>query len=94
MQVLRPDYIVDGKLGIGRFFEELPGDVCADDGWVCRHDLAEAARLALMGGPDFDILHAVTHTAPGRPDAGQTCNVDRTKEVLGWNPTTDLTRFR
>jgi len=92
--VLRPDYIVDGELGIGRFGEQLPGDVCPDDGWVCRHDLAEAARLSLMGGPDFDVLHTVTDTAAGKPDAARTCNVERTREVLGWNPTTDLSQFR
>ena len=62
--VLRPDYIVDGAAGVGRFQEKLPGDVCGGDGWVCRHDLAEAVRLALTRGGDFDVLHCVSDTAP------------------------------
>ena len=30
--VLRPDYIMDAELGIGRFKEALPGDICGQDG--------------------------------------------------------------
>ena len=58
--VLRPDYIMDVELGIGRFKEELPGDICGEDGWVDRNDLAEAVHLCLTNAtaPDFDILHS------------------------------------
>jgi nucleoside-diphosphate-sugar epimerase len=57
--VLRPDYIMDAALGIGRFKEDLPGDICGEDGWVDRNDLAEAVHLCLTsdGAPDFDVLH-------------------------------------
>lgn len=74
--VLRPDYIVDTRLGIGRQREKLTDQSL---GWVCRHDLAEACRLALeTNSVEHDILHVV-----GSPDAAQHCNVDRTRAVLG-----------
>ena len=44
---------------------------------VCRHDLAEAARLALESTIPFDILHAA-----GFPEAGKTCNRDRAMKLL------------
>jgi len=92
--VLRPDYVVDAALGIGRFCEPLPGNICGADGWVDRADLADAARLALQKGADLEVLHCVTATAPGRRAAELVCNVSRTKEVLGWAPTAQLERFR
>jgi hypothetical protein len=66
------------------------GGTFARDGWVCRHDLAEACRLAMESTTvDFDILHVV-----GTAGAEKTCNVGRTKEVLGLEFRADLQRFR
>jgi nucleoside-diphosphate-sugar epimerase len=87
--VLRPDYIVDSRLGIGRHRETL-GSGSWRLGWVCRHDLAEACLLAAMKpGLGHEVLHVV-----GTQGAEQTCNVARTKEVLGLEFQGDLERFR
>ena len=78
--VLRPDYIVDSRLGIGRFRESLGADCQqSESGWVCRHDLAAACRLAIENKQlEFDVLHVV-----GTAGADKTCNVARTRELLG-----------
>jgi nucleoside-diphosphate-sugar epimerase len=89
--VLRPDYIVDSRLGIGRHREKLGADGAPyRNGWVCRHDLAEACRLAVESEViDFDIFHIV-----GTPEADETCNVARSRRVLGLEYRGDLGRFR
>ena len=89
--VLRPDYIVDSRLGIGRQGEKLgPGGTPRRNGWVCRHDLAEACRLAVESETiDFDIFHIV-----GTPEAEKTCNVARSREVLGLTYRGDLDQYR
>ena len=73
--VLRPDCIMDSVLGIGRFKEELPGPFTGEDGWICRHDLAEAVRLSATSesAPDFDVLHVVQTTMPGTPPPEDSC---------------------
>tara|TARA_B100001250_G_scaffold365670_1_gene346508 strand:+ start:3257 stop:4027 length:771 start_codon:yes stop_codon:yes gene_type:complete len=89
--VLRPDYIVDSRLGIGKNREKL-GSIHGNplrNGWVCRHDLAEAARLATEANHiSFDILHVV-----GTPEAEKTCNVRRSRELLGLQYSANLQRF-
>jgi nucleoside-diphosphate-sugar epimerase len=89
--VLRPDYIVDSRIGMGRFREKLgPPDHPTRNGWVCRHDLAEACRLAVENDSiDFDIFHVV-----GTPEADRTCNVARSREVLGLTYRGDLEQYR
>jgi nucleoside-diphosphate-sugar epimerase len=88
--VLRPDYIVDSRLGIGRYRERLgPGGAPYRNGWVCRHDLAEACRLAMEADIDFDVFHIV-----GTPEAEATCNVARSRAVLGLEYRGDLESFR
>ena len=89
--VLRPDYIVDSRLGIGRHKEKLGSEGNRmRGGWVCRHDLAEACRLAIENeAADFDILHTV-----GSPEARETCNVERTQEVLGLEFLGDIDQYR
>ncbi len=89
--VLRPDYIVDSRLGLGRFREKLgTADRPYYTGWVCRHDLAQACRLALeLPEPSFDIFHIV-----GTPEAEKTCNVDRSREVLGLKYEGNLEQYR
>ena len=89
--VLRPDYIVDSRIRMGRFREKLgPPDHPTRNGWVCRHDLAEACRLALERDDlGFDIFHIV-----GTPEADATCNVARSREVLGLTYRGDLEQYR
>ncbi|MCZ6681413.1 MAG: NAD(P)-dependent oxidoreductase [Candidatus Poribacteria bacterium] len=89
--VLRPDYIVDSRLGMGRHREKLgPDGRPARNGWVCRHDLAEACRLAAESEViDFDIFHIV-----GTPEADKTCNVARSRRVLGLTYKGDLEQYR
>ena len=89
--VLRPDGIVDSRLGIGKGRDKLgPAGVRRRNGWVCRHDLAEACRLALESTTiDFDIFHTV-----GTSEADETCNVARSREVLGLQYKGDLEQYR
>jgi uronate dehydrogenase len=89
--VLRPDYIVDSRLGLGKSREKLgpDGSPCRN-GWVCRHDLAEACRLAAeKDGLNFEILHVV-----GTPEAANSCNVGRTRRLLGLEFKGDLEQYR
>jgi nucleoside-diphosphate-sugar epimerase len=86
--VLRPDYIVDSRLGIGRQREDLHGGY--RNGWVCRHDLANACRLAAESTTvDHDVLHVV-----GTFEAESTCNVQHTQQVLGLSFEGDLEQYR
>src|ERR1051326_8080589 len=89
--VLCPDYIVDSRLGIGRFREKLgPEGSPYKNGWVCRHDLAEACRLALESETiECDIFHVV-----GTPEADVTCNTARGREALGLVYRADLQDYR
>lgn len=89
--VLRPDYIVDSRLGIGFSREKLGrGGRETRNGFVCRHDLAEACRLALEHESlGFDVFHIV-----GTAEADKTCNVARSREVLGLTYRGDLERYR
>lgn len=90
--VLRPDYIIDSRLGMGWGWsrEKLgAGGRRRSNGWICRHDLAEACRLGLeTGAVDFDIFHVV-----GTPEAEKTCNVARSREVLGLVYKGDLEQY-
>ncbi|MFH1570206.1 MAG: NAD(P)-dependent oxidoreductase [Gemmatimonadota bacterium] len=88
--VLRPDYIVDSRLGIGRHREKLgPGGSRRRNGWVCRHDLAEACRLAAENVDiGFDVFHTV-----GTPEADATCNAARSRDVLGLAYLGDLDQY-
>jgi nucleoside-diphosphate-sugar epimerase len=89
--VLRPDYIVDSRLGIGRHRERLgAGGSHWRLGWVCRHDLAEACLLA---AETTQIAHDVLHIV-GTPGAERTCNVERARKLLGLEFRGDLERFR
>jgi len=84
--VLRPCSIVDSRLGIGKNREPLKEQGV---GSVCRHDLAEACRLAVEVE---EIGLEVLHTA-GLPEADEFCNADRGREVLGLVYRGDLRRF-
>jgi hypothetical protein len=55
-----------------------------------RFDLSEAARLALEHPTmEFDIFHIV-----GTPEADETCNVARSRDVLGLTYKGDLEQYR
>ena len=89
--VLRADYIVDSRLGMDARREKLgsPG-IPYRSGWVCRHDLAEACRLAVESSDlDFDVLHIV-----GTPEADATCNARRARELLGLEYRGALEQYR
>ena len=59
-------------------------------GWVCRHDLAEACRLATqVEGIEFEVLHAA-----GTREADALCNVARTRLVLNMEFRGDLDQYR
>ncbi len=84
--VLRPCGIVDSRSGQGKDGRPLSG---YSPGWVCRHDLAQACGLALESSTiDFDIFHTA-----GPPEAEKTCDVRRSREVLGLEYRGDLGRF-
>ena len=54
-------------------------------GWVCRHDLGGACRLAAeRTGLGIEYLSTVAQTPRGSPPPESTCNVGRTKALLGW----------
>lgn len=86
--VFRPDYIIDSRLGIGRHRESL-GSESGDEGahtlpgtstgWVCRHDIAKACRLAIGKEIGYEVLHVV-NSSQGQ---ATTCNVGRTEQLLG-----------
>ena len=88
--VLRADYIVDSRLGIGKYREKLgPDGHQWRLGWVCRHDLAEACLLA---AENTQLTHEVLHIV-GTPGAERYCNVARAKEVLGLEFRGDLSIY-
>ena len=89
--VLRPDYIVDSRIALGRFREKLGVDGSRTAaGWICRHDMAEACRLALeTESIDFDIFNIA-----GTSEASDTCNVDRARKALGFECEGDLDQYR
>ena len=76
--VLRPCSIVDLRMGIDKLGTRLePGSWSVN--WVCRHDLAQACRLAVeKEGIGLEVLNLA-----GSVEAEQHCNVRRAREVLG-----------
>ena len=86
--VLRPCSIVDSRAGVGKNRKPLAGGW--NTGWVCRHDLAEACRLAAqVEGIEFEVLHTA-----GTREADAFCNVARTRQVLGMEFHGDLDQYR
>ena len=86
--VLRPCYIVDSRLGIGKSRYDLRGRWST--GWVCRHDLAEACRLAAeREGLELEVLNMA-----GAEEADAFCNRRHGMEVLGLEYRGDLDQYR
>ena len=87
--VLRPCSIVDLRLGIDKLGTKLePGSQIVN--WVCRHDLAEANRLAVEKAEiGLEVL-----SIAGSVEAEQHCNVRRARQVLGLEFEGDLDPYR
>ena len=87
--VLRPCSIVDLRKGIDKLGDPLqPGSWNVS--WVCRHDLAQACRLALeKEGIGLEILNIA-----GPEEAERHCNVGRAREILGLEFAGDADRYR
>ena len=84
--VLRPCSIVDSRLGVSKYRKVLQKQ---DAGSVCRHDLAEACRLAVeVDGIGLEILHTA-----GLPEADAHCNTAHGRHVLGLEYRGNLRRF-
>jgi nucleoside-diphosphate-sugar epimerase len=104
--LLRPDHIVDARMGQGgapqgalKIKSALNSAAVLDTqgrtGWVCRHDLADACRLAVEGTtPGCIYLSTVGQTPLGSPPPEDTCNVAQTRELLGWRPKGNLEVWR
>lgn len=87
--VLRPCSIIDSRLDLAKGGVKLgPGSWSV--GMVCRHDLAEACRLAVE---KEDIGFEVFHMA-GAPEAEACCNVREAREVLDLTFQGDLEKYR
>ncbi len=88
--VLRPAWIVDTRIGMFGDRAKLgPEGRYATHDCVCRHDLAEACRLAVETEKiDFDIFHIV-----GTSESEKTCNVARSREVLGLEYKGDIEKY-
>ena len=87
--VLRPCSIIDSRLGMAKGGAALqPGSW--NTGWVCRHDLAEASRLAIEKDDlGFEVLHMA-----GAKEADEFCNTQHAREVLGFEFKGDLDQYR
>jgi nucleoside-diphosphate-sugar epimerase len=84
--VLRPCSIGDSRQGLSKYGKPLGKQ---DVGSVCRHDLAEACRLAIeVDGIEFEILHTA-----GLLEADEFCNTAHGRELLGLTYRGDLRRF-
>ena len=83
--ILRPCSIMDSRLRMDKYGRRLRSDSWHVN-WVCRHDVAEACRLATeKQGIGFEILHVA-----GASEAAHHCNVGRTREILGMTFTDSL----
>ena len=87
--VLRPCSIVDLRKGIDKLGDPLqPGSWNVS--WVCRHDLAQACRLAVeKEGIGLEVLNIA-----GPREAERHCNVGRAREILGLEFAGDADRYR
>eukprot|EP01051_Picozoa_sp_SAG22_P008570 SAG22_NODE_661_length_8059_cov_14.630402_6_plen_292_part_00 len=74
--VLRPSYIVDMQLGLGRHREPITSTA---PGHVCRHDIAKCCRLASERQLGYNVLHVVNTIG----DQASLCNVGETERLLG-----------
>ena len=87
--VLRPCSIIDSRLNLAKGGGNLePGSW--NTGMVCRHDLAEACRLAIEKDElGFEVLHMA-----GATEADEFCNTQRAREVLGFEFKGNLDQYR
>ena len=87
--MLRACHIVDSRRGIDKLGTGLEQEGGWSINWVCRHDLAQACRLAVEKEEiGLEILHIV-----GSAEAEEHCNAGRAREVLGLELQADFGRF-
>ena len=87
--VLRPCSIIDSRLRLSKYDATLEAGSWGT-GLVCRHDLAEACRLAIEKDDlGFQVLHMA-----GAAEADQYCNTREAREILGLEFKGDLDQFR
>ncbi len=87
--VLRPCSIVDLRKGIDKLGDPLePGSWSVS--WICRHDLAQACRLAL----EKEEIGLEVLNLAGSPEAERHCNVRRARETLGLEFAGDADPYR
>lgn len=80
---LRPWVIVDSRLNLHRFTDQLSRDDRDYFGFVCRYDLAEACNLALTADlRGFQPFHIMA-----TEEGCRRFDVAHTTEILGWRPT-------
>jgi nucleoside-diphosphate-sugar epimerase len=85
---LRPWSVVDGPTGTVKWGggKIEPQKAESHFGLICRHDLAEACRLALTAPlQGFQALNIF-----GSPAARRWFDVERTEKLLGWKPKYDF----
>jgi nucleoside-diphosphate-sugar epimerase len=61
-----------------------------NEGWICRYDIAEACRLALLA---TDIAFEIFYIG-STPELFARVNIQRTVERLGWHPAHDFQEYR
>ncbi len=87
--VLRPCSIIDSRLSLSKYGQPIEAGSW-NIGMVCRHDLAEASRMAIEKDDlGFEVLHMA-----GAKEADQYCNTQRAREVLGFEFKGDLDQYR
>lgn len=87
--VLRPCSIIDSRSDTAKGGGSV-GPGSWDVGMVCRHDIAEACRLAVeRAEPHFEVLHVASS-----PEASAYCNVAETCETLGMKFRGDMDKYR
>lgn len=84
---LRPWSVVDGRTKRDKYGRLIRPDDPTSFGFICRRDLAQACRLALNAPLEgFQPFHLMA-----TPQGRRMFDVDRTDELLGWQPETTFT---
>ena len=81
--------IVCGRTGYSKEGKPLQKGTFSE-GWVCRYDIAEVARLALLvDGLEFEFLYIGS-----APELMERVNIQHTMDRLGWRPACDFQEYR
>ena len=77
--VLRPDYIVDSRIGLGKGREMLGPEGSPCEWWVCRHGWLGG----LSSWPQSIPTRCLKYCISWHSGADATCNAARAREILG-----------